>query len=400
MPCAIAQMPRADRCPREAGRRARASRPRRRDARAGRRAGPPRSRAAAPRLALRGPPSPSPHVTERSVRAVARIPPDRIAPERLEEHAALADVAQRAEHLVVCAVPVDLDVELVAPGLTHDRAGVQRRHVHAVVAERLDRRVQRAGLVARDHAQRRAPGARLVAVETQVAGQRREPRQVLGVIGDLGQQHHEPVLCGRQRTRDRSHGRVAELRDVPGGVRGRRRSDARVAGQAGPALRERHRMAVHGADAFEGRAGDADETVGNVQDRLGDDRELAPLDDRERVGDETGERVLDRQHRAIDLAARGRARDLLEVAERDAFGVGIQAGCRLLRVRPGTPGIGDAHSVLSPLENDEGPLSGASVVLVPVWRDRPSASRDPGEADKGEGSREGHQRSPAYHWPT
>jgi hypothetical protein len=40
------------------------------------------------------------------------------------------------------------------------------------------------------------------------------------------------------------------------------------------------------------------------------------------------------------------------------------------------------------------------VVLVPVWRDRPSASRDPGEADKGEGGREGHQRSPAYHWPT
>ena len=46
---------------------------------------------------------------------------------------------------------------------------------------------------------------------------------------------------------------------------------------------------------------------------------------------------------------RGRARDLLEVGERDPLGVGVEARGRLLRVRPGTAGIGDAHAFLSPL---------------------------------------------------
>ncbi len=60
-----------------------------------------------------------------------------------------------------------------------------------------------------------------------------------------------------------------------------------------------------------------------------------------------------------------RPRDLLEVGERDPLVVRVEARGGLLRVRPGAAGVCDAHAFLSPLENDEGPLSGASVVLVP-----------------------------------
>ena len=223
-------------------------------------------------------------------------------------------------------------------------------------------------------------------VEPQVARERREPGQVLGVVRDIVEQHLEAVLL-RPRAGSRP------LR--PRGRRAARRSArhprwwthrrARTPLRQRPALRERHRVAVHDADALEPRPGDAGEAVRDVDHRLGDDRELAPFDDRERVRDEACERVLDRQHGAVDVAARA----AFATSSKSANAIRSASGYRRVAASsvydPALPGYAMRIAFLSPRENDERPPVGGLGGARARWRDRPSASRDPGEADKGEG---------------
>jgi hypothetical protein len=89
------------------------------------------------------------------------------------------------------------------------------------------------------------------------------------------------------------------------------------------------------------RALDSDETVRDVEGDLGHDRDGSLLEDRERVGHEPGERVLDRQHAAVDLAGHQRRSHEVESRERRLARRRVQATRGLLGVRALGAGVRD-----------------------------------------------------------
>ena len=206
--------------------------------------------------------------------------------------------------------PCEHRVEAVAPRRLRYRPRDELEQVDPVSRERLDRAMERAGLVVGDERER-SPPRLAVDVEANEVADRHEARVRLRVVADVFGDHRQPVQRGRALACDRRLGRVAVGRDLRSSVTGRGRRDGRRprhVREQPPALVERDRMRAHDADLLERHVGDAHEAVADRQDGLGRDRERRAVQQVVRLGDGAGERALDREHAERDRAAQSQRR--------------------------------------------------------------------------------------------
>jgi hypothetical protein len=231
----------------------------------------------------------------------------RIGAEDAKQACALAQLGERLAHDGVEGVSGEDRVEAVAPRRLGDGTGDELEEIDLVPRERLDRSVERAGLVIRDEREGGAPRL-AVHVEAHVRGHGDEARERLRVISDVRGDHRQPVQSRRTLARDGDLGRVAALRDVGRGIGRRGRCDCRRPGhgrEQPAALVERDRVRVDGSDPVERDLGRADEEVSDGQDRLAGDRERRVVEQVVCLRNRTDERALDRQDADVDRA-RGR----------------------------------------------------------------------------------------------
>ena len=155
----------------------------------------------------------------------------------------------------------------------------------------------------------------------------------------------EPVQLGGALPGDR---RLAVLRDLPRGLRGRGRRDGdrvRQAREQLPALVERHRMRADDADVVDRRARARNEAVANREQRLALDREPGVEEQVVRLCDGARDGALDREHAALGLPRLDRSDDGGEGRHGETFAVGrkeLLAG--RLRVRAVLPRVDDPHA--------------------------------------------------------
>jgi hypothetical protein len=96
------------------------------------------------------------------------------------------------------------------------------------------------------------------------------------VVADVAGDNCEAVLFRGSLARDRRLRRIAFLRDVRGGIRGRRRCDGRRprhCREEPAALVERNRVRMDDADLLQRHLGGTDDAVADPQDGLAVDRE-------------------------------------------------------------------------------------------------------------------------------
>ena len=207
--------------------------------------------------------------------------------------------------------------------------------------ERLDRPVERAGLVVGDERERRPPGLS-VHVEAHVGRDRDEARERLGVVTDVLGDHLEPVETRRPLAGDGDLSGIALLGDVRRRVGGRRRRDRGCAGHRGEehaALVERDGVGVDGPDLRERHLLRPDEEVADRDDRLARDGERRVVEQVVRLRDGADERALDgRTPTSIDAVGR-RLRDRGEARQRDELGAvreeAVARGCAVGAVASG-----------------------------------------------------------------
>ena len=157
-------------------------------------------------------------------------------------------------------------------------------------------------------------------------------------------QHVEPVDLGGQGRGDRGLGGVGVLRDLArgaGGVAGDDRRQAELADHLA-ALAERVHVAVHGPDRVEGGAGDGQQRELDAQEVLGDDVEVGVGQEVVDVGDPAGDRVVDRDHRQVGLAALHGREDVLERRAGERLVVGVVLAADQVGVRARLALVGDA----------------------------------------------------------
>ncbi len=114
----------------------------------------------------------------------SRLPIGAVGAEDPEPRGQLAKLAERGAHLQVERMPDEHGIEPIPPRRGRDRPGGQQRKVDLVTGERLQRSMQRAGLVVRDEAERRPPFP-VTAIEPSVRGDRDETRVGLRVVADV-----------------------------------------------------------------------------------------------------------------------------------------------------------------------------------------------------------------------
>lgn len=156
--------------------------------------------------------------------------------------------------------------------------------------------MQRAGAMVRLEREGRAPLS-VPAIEARVGSERREPgvrRMVADVVGE----DDERMRPCRAQARDRDDTRIAEPRDGlrrVGGGGSDHRGRPRQVGEETSALVERDRMRADLAHLLERNLRRADKRVADREDRLGDDRERAVVEQVVRLVHRPHERALDRQ---------------------------------------------------------------------------------------------------------
>ncbi len=227
------------------------------------------------------------------------------------------EFGQRRRERLALGVAVDVDEEHVVPLLLARRARLDARHADAVLGQRLEQAVERAGCIGlRGRDEQRG----LVGTRSGFAALRPITRKrvvLSGLVLDLGHQQVEPVHLRRRRTGDRGGALL-----VPGAARAfrvaadRHAFDARhVLLQPAAALRERLRMPADAADVAEhGHA--AHQVLVDAQLDLADDLERRGQEHVERVVDRAFGRVLDRHDAEIGGAGFHLVEDFLHGRER------------------------------------------------------------------------------------
>lgn len=192
-------------------------------------------------------------------------------------------------------------------------------------------------MVVGDEADGAPPALCSVEVDPRVGGDGHEAGEILGVVGDVVQEHREAEPVGESPRRDRCLTRITGLGHPP---RRRRRAGrhlrerVRQRRQEPPALRQCHRVRVHPCQRVDVGPRHAHEHVRNRQYRLIDDRKRGVREDVIGLGYDAGQGVLDREHAAVDLASGYRSDNVRDRVAWQELGVRVEARRRLGRVGP------------------------------------------------------------------
>ena len=165
-------------------------------------------------------------------------------------------------------------------------------------------------------------------------------RVVLGIL-DVLRQRYEAVDLAGQLGGDRGDRGVAQLLDLGGAAGGVGAHDRLepVRAQEVAALRQGVDMAAHGADAVETRAGQGQQMVVHPLEMLADDIQARIGHQMVDVGDPSGDRVLDRDHREPRRPVAHRSERILESRRRAGSSCPGKPGGRPGRNRlPASPG--------------------------------------------------------------
>ena len=121
-------------------------------------------------------------------------------------------------------MPVEHDVETVAPRRVRQRSRDELHQIDVVAGERPERAEQGAGPVVGDERQRRAPA--FAAAHLRIRRERDEAGEGSRTVADVVQQNLEPVRRSGFSARDRHLSRIAGFGDIASRVGGRRGGDA------------------------------------------------------------------------------------------------------------------------------------------------------------------------------
>ena len=214
---------------------------------------------------------------------------------------------QRLADPLVEHVALEVDREAVRAHRLLGRARLEPGHVDAAGGELLEQREQAAGVVvALEQHHRRLVGAGRLRQRTGAGDEHEAGHGRLHVADAVGE-HLEPVQSRRGGGAHRGLVGLRALLEALGGGRGRQRGHVHGIRQvlAHPAahLGPRVRVGADGAHGTEGGAGAGREHEGHRHEHLaGDDERVAAGEGVERRGDPALDGVLDRHHRAVDVA--------------------------------------------------------------------------------------------------
>ena len=221
----------------------------------------------------------------------------------------LGGLFQRAGDRRLADVALHVDVEEVLPGLALHGPRLDRIQVHAVAGEGLEQSIERAALILAHREDRR--GQVVAAGRRRLASDHQEAGGVEPAVLDAALDDPQAVDPGRDLAADRRHLRV----------RGRklgRRSGARRLDDLDARQIALQPVATLGQGlGVRGDAGDVahlpalgQQRLGDLQQQLAADRDLARHQPVEGLGHGALDRVLDRHHAEVRLAALGQREDL------------------------------------------------------------------------------------------
>ncbi len=230
----------------------------------------------------------------------------------MQRRGVFLEIVERVGEAFFAHVAVDVGVEREL-ARAQARLRVELRDVEAVLAERVERTRERAGLVGHGEDERRlAVGARGSRFELggdagrNRSAEEQEARRVVGMIGDRTGQFDEAVALGGFFGADRRVRRILGRGHVAGRDRGIADRDAFHVGQRGEktaALGQHDRVRLDLAHALERGAGQTDEAMLEPQRDLRQRVELVFGQDVVAFADRTGDRVVDRQQADVGPAA-------------------------------------------------------------------------------------------------
>ncbi len=156
------------------------------------------------------------------------------------------------------------------------------------------------------------------------------------LVLDIFPQDIEAVNFCRQSRSDCRARWVLGFRNFPrrtGGVGGYHRLELQFTNDVA-ALAERHHVALHGLDRFQGRASWRHQLIADRQKPFGDDVQAGGRHQVVDVGDAPRDRILDRDHAKVDVAGDKRGKAIFEggAGYRLVLGIGFATG--KMRIRP------------------------------------------------------------------
>src|SRR5688572_1956287 len=248
--------------------------------------------------------------------------PTRIGAEQAKLIGGATDRGERGLYTRVTRQVLELEKELIAPGLAR-RPRCEVRYVELRLGHRTERRHERPSLV-RKHGEQRRARRRVPGERGRVARDGEEAHLAVRTVLDVVHQHREIEPLGRS---PRPGGGTAAVAGVAHVARRtcriprRQRRDVLVATEKMRALTEHHGMTRERTDRFDGRARYREETQVHRDDDLRDDLEaIVQTEEIVRDVQPADERALDGKHAIVHVARFGGRHDILERGLRNGLG--------------------------------------------------------------------------------